>query len=248
MENTAMPRVLLILPCFNEAGSIAVLLREVRQVLPAFDALVIDDGSLDATARVALAAADDHIKVVQLPANLGIGGAVQTGLRYAARHDYDYCAQMDGDGQHPPAEYIKLLGQARATGADIVIGSRYADIASFRSTALRRCGSRLIARTLYIACRRLHVTDPTSGMRLMGRRAMRYFAEYYPADYPEPISLAWAARENMQIVEVPVAMRERMTGQSSLSSMRRSVSYMLRVIGYVLVAIAQKRRPLPGGL
>ena len=243
-KSPVSPRVLLILPCFNEAGSIAALLRELRQVAPDFDALVVDDGSIDDTAREALQVGDPQVHVVRLVANLGIGGAVQTGLVYAARHGYDYCAQMDGDGQHPPAEYAKLVAAAHAMGADIVIGSRYADLVSFRSTALRRLGSRIIAGALwYLGRGRLRVTDPTSGMRLMGRRAMHYFAAYYPADYPEPISLAWAMREGMKITEVPVVMRERQAGRSSLAGMRKSVSYMLRVLGYVLVAMLQPSRP-----
>ena len=231
-------RLLLIIPCFNEAGSIAALLQEARQVLPEADLLVIDDGSQDETA----AAAAPHAPVVRLLANLGIGGAVQTGVKYAHAHDYDFCAQMDGDGQHPPAEYRKLLARAAETSANIVIGTRYGDLVSFRSTLLRRAGSRLIGRVLAVTCGGARATDPTSGMRLFDRRAMAIFAAHYPADYPEPISLAWARRAGLNVAEVPVAMRERTAGRSSLAGIHKSLSYMLRVIGYVLVAAIQQRR------
>jgi len=239
-QATPSPRVLLILPCFNEAGAIAALLQEACATVPEFDLLVIDDGSTDATATAAAA----HAPVVRLLANLGIGGAVQTGIKYAHAHGYDYCAQMDGDGQHPPAEYRKLLASALHSGADITIGSRYADLVSFRSTVMRRMGGRLISKTLYLFCGRLRVSDPTSGMRLLNRRAMAYFAAHYPVDYPEPISLAWAVREGLSVAEVPVVMRERQVGSSSLSGLRKSLSYMMRVIGYVLVASLQNRRRL----
>jgi glycosyltransferase involved in cell wall biosynthesis len=224
------PRVLLIIPCFNEAGAILALLNDVAACNKPYTTLVIDDGSSDNTAIIAAS----RSKTVQLIRNLGIGGAVQTGIKYALRNDFDFCVQIDGDGQHPPTEIAKLLQTGLSTGASITIGSRYIDHASFRSTWARRLGSKVLAKALN-ALYGCNITDPTSGMRLMDRRAMTLFANRYPQDYPEPISLAWALQENLHIAETPVVMRARECGQSSIDSWK-AASYMIRVLGYIFIA------------
>jgi glycosyltransferase involved in cell wall biosynthesis len=225
------PRVLLIIPCFNESGSIATLLHEIESLGAGFEVVVIDDGSSDNTFAIASALAP----TVRLVRNLGIGGAVQTGIKYAERNGYDFCVQIDGDGQHPPAEVAKLLEAYRNQPREIIIGSRYIDHDTFRSTWARRAGSQLIARFINALFDNACVTDPTSGMRLMDRRAMVFFARHYPQDFPEPISLAWALDTGMQVGEVPVQMRAREHGQSSIIGWK-PIAYMFRVLCYLALA------------
>lgn len=231
-------RVLLILPCYNEAGTIGQLLDEIAALDEGYHTLVVDDGSRDHTFDVAHAKSS----CVRLIRNLGIGGAVQTGIKYAVTHDYDFCVQIDGDGQHPPDQIMRLIVRQKETGANIVIGSRYIQNDTFRSTFARRLGSKLIATTLRLLFRGGGITDPTSGMRLLDRAAMAYFAQHYPYDFPEPISLAWAMRASFVVSETPVVMRARSVGSSSLGGVR-SLAYMFRVLGYIVLA-RLKLRPM----
>ena len=224
-------RILLVIPCFNEQRAIAPLLHEITAVGTTWDTLVVDDGSSDETFRVASAISP----TVRLVTNLGIGGAVQTGIRYAARHDFDFCVQIDGDGQHPPAEVTKLLGAYALSPRSIIVGSRYLENDSFRSTWSRRLGKRAIARTLALLFPGTAISDPTSGMRLLDRDAIRLFAQRYPHDFPEPISLAWARRAGLSVGEVAVNMRAREHGTSSIAGVR-PIAYMVRVLGYIVLA------------
>jgi glycosyltransferase involved in cell wall biosynthesis len=231
-------QVLVVIPAFNESGSIAAVVHEVLAMGPRFVPIVIDDGSSDGTRTVAKAAG---ARVVTLPSNLGIGGAVQTGIRAAFRDGFGFCAQVDGDGQHIATELNKLLAARAETGAHIVVGSRYiGDLEGDRSTRMRRFGSRVIARAIAIFFGGARVSDPTSGLRLLDRSAIRLFAGDYPHDYPEPISAAVALRNGLRIIEVPVAMRARQAGRSSIAGLR-TLSYMIRVIFYI--AVARLRRP-----
>jgi glycosyltransferase involved in cell wall biosynthesis len=225
------PRILLIIPCYNEEASIGDVLTEIARTGRGYHTLVVDDGSTDATSIVASV----RSPVARLPQNLGIGGAVQTGIKYAASNAYDFCIQIDGDGQHDPRDIELLLNAYHRQPANIVIGSRFIDNAGFRSTRLRRLGIRLIAFALNNLFAGGHVTDPTSGMRLLDRRAIAFFAQRYPMDFPEPISLAWAMGAGLKIDEVPVAMRARETGVSSIDGLK-TVNYMIRVLGYILLA------------
>lgn len=224
------PGLLIIIPCYNEEKSIQEVLRQITA--RGFQhTLVIDDGSYDGTYEVAR----KYSKTVRLIKNLGIGGAVQTGIKYAARHGYELCAQIDGDGQHPPEELLHLLAAYERSRCNIVIGSRYLRNDSFRSTVSRRTGGRMIAWALRHLFRGGRITDPTSGMRLMDRRAIELFAKNYPQDFPEPISLAWALRSGLTVDEVPVQMRAREAGTSSLIGLK-PLAYMIRVIGYIVLA------------
>lgn len=206
-------------------------------------AVVIDDGSTDHTAAVAAGAG---ARVVQLPKNLGIGGAVQTGLRLAWREGFSCGVQIDGDGQHPPSELGKLLAVFGETPApDLVIGTRYGeDRQGFQSTVLRRLGSgwlRWVLRTVA----GVRSTDPTSGYRLYGPRALALFERTYPYDYPEPESLAMARAAGLLIREVPVVMRARQAGSSSIRSWRTAY-YMLKVsVAVALCYVRSARRPWP---
>jgi glycosyltransferase involved in cell wall biosynthesis len=225
-------RVLLIVPCLNEAGSIVSLLREIQAQASGCDVLVVDDGSTDGTHRLV----GPPARCVRLPANLGIGGAVQAGIQFAERERYDFCVQIDGDGQHPPELVAELLENAIETGSQLVIGSRYlAPTDGFQSTAMRRLGSRIIGRTIHFCFGGARITDPTSGLRVMDRRAIAFFAHHYPTDFPEPVSIAWGLARGFRVREVAVRMRERQAGVSSIRLMK-TVSYMVRVVSYVLLA------------
>jgi glycosyltransferase involved in cell wall biosynthesis len=216
-------RTVIILLAYNEEASIAATVRELRGQLPAVDVLVVDDGSADATAARAREAG---ARVVRHPFNLGVAAGESTGLLYALRQGYARALRMDGDGQHDP-QSVPLLLTALDAGAELVVGSRFAGVASFQSTWLRRLGSRFIAHLLSSLCRQ-RITDPTSGFRGFGPQAMRLFSTRFPHDYPEPESVLMASRQHLPIVEVPVRMRSRRAGMSSLTPWR-SVFYMAKV-------------------
>lgn len=221
-----------MVPCFNESGAIARLLTEIQETCPAYDVLVVDDGSTDGTHRLVRPPA----RCVRLPVNLGIGGAVQTGIQFAERAGYDFCVQIDGDGQHPPDAVPCLVQVAVQGGCQLVIGSRYlGSREGFQSTPMRRLGSRLIGRALHFCFGGARITDPTSGLRVMDRRAIALFSRHYPADYPEPVSIAWLLARGLQVRELAVSMRKRQAGTSSIRLLR-TVSYMVRVLSYVLLA------------
>lgn len=232
-------RVLVIIPCLNERDALPVVLAELRglgQGLPgALVPLVIDDGSDDDTARVA---ASLGARAVRLCANLGIGGAVQAGLRVAATEDFDYAVQLDGDGQHPAEELVALLAPLEGpTPADLVVGTRFLRRDGFQSTPVRRLGIRWLSLVLRLFAR-LEVTDPTSGFRAYGRRALRLFVWRYPYDYPEPEALALARRAGLRVVEVPVTMRARVSGQSSIRGLG-ALYYMLKVTLAILLDLVR---------
>lgn len=238
-------RILAVVPALNEERALGPLLAELTALFAAQriegQIVVVDDGSGDGTAMVA---ARGGARVVRLCNNLGIGGAVQSGLRLALQEGFDCAVQIDGDGQHPPAELPKLLAALEATPApDLVVGTRYLvrDEDGFRSTWLRRLGGRFLGLLLRVVSR-LRVTDPTSGYRLYGRRALRLFGRSYPYDYPEPESLAMARAAGLHIVEVPVRMRERQAGRSSIAGLSAPY-YMLKVtLAVVLSHLRAGRR------
>jgi glycosyltransferase involved in cell wall biosynthesis len=217
-------RVLIIVPAFNEAQNLPGLLRALREVSPRSDICVVDDGSTDQTARVAREAG---ATVLRHPVNLGIGGAVQAGYLWAREHDYDVAVQIDGDGQHDPA-YIEGAIRPIAEGrADLVIGSRFLGEGGFRSTFLRRAGISYLSGFLRLRCG-ARTTDPTSGFRAAGRKAIELFSGWYPSDYPEPEAIAFATRNHLRLLEVPVRMKERLHGRSTIN-LWRSFYYLVKV-------------------
>lgn len=238
-------RVLLIIPAYNEQQALGGLLAEIKALPPAdgvtFEPVVVDDGSADRTAEVAEAGG---ARVLRLCGNLGIGGAVQSGLRLAYREKYDAAIQIDGDGQHPPGELMRLLGPARAeTPPDLIVGTRYRDKDNFRSTLLRRLGSWWL-RTILRVVARVKVSDPTSGYRVYGPRALRLFDAVYPYDFPEPESLAIARATGLTVAEIPVQMRERQGGRSSIAGFA-TVYYMFKVTIAVVLTYMRTRLRKP---
>ena len=233
--------LLLIIPAYNEELCIAQVVSRARAMLPHADVLVVDDGSRDATALVAWQAG---ALVLSLPFNLGIGGAVQTGLKYAKRHDYELVVRVDGDGQHDPEELLRLLEVVRAGGADVAIGSRFLENMSLqRISVTRRLGIKLFAWEVSLLTGR-RATDTTSGMTAMNRRAIHVLATHMPQDYPEVEARIILHRAGLTIVEIPVHMEERQAGVSSITSWR-SIYYAMKVSLAVLLTTLKEIPALP---
>jgi glycosyltransferase involved in cell wall biosynthesis len=228
-----------IVPAYNEEAAIGGVVDGIRAFDPEFDVLVVDDGSHDGTAAVARR---HGARVVRLPYNLGIGGAVQTGFRYAHEHRYDLAARVDGDGQHDPAELAGLIDAVSGGRADICVGSRFAGSDGYRSSRTRRVGIRILARVLSLLTRQ-RVTDTTSGFQVLNRKAIALFAADYPHDYPEVEAALMLHKHRLRLVEVPVTMRERSAGVSSITALR-SIYYMVKVMLAILVG-AMRRRATP---
>ena len=232
-------RKIAMVPALNEEDSVGQVVAELRREAPGFDLLVVDDGSSDETAARARAAG---ATVLSHPFNLGIGGAVQSGYRYAFLNAYDVAVQVDGDGQHDPAQITKLEQGLQRSGADLVWGSRFLEDAGYRVPRLRRAGRVIFAR-IVSAITRKAITDPTSGFRIANRRGIELFARDYPHDYPEVEAILMAHSHDMEISEVPVTMRQRETGSSSINMLNAGY-YMVRVLLAIGVGLF-RRRPVP---
>lgn len=233
-----LKNVAIIIPAFNEEAALPGLLAEVRAVAPDSDIIVINDCSLD---RTAATARKHGALVLDLPCNLGVGGAVQAGFRYAFARGYQYVVRCDGDGQHPPSEIPKLVEVMRTGDVDLVIGSRFLTDheESYKSTAFRSVGIRGLALLLSLICR-ARVTDPTSGFQMLNRPLLAYFSRSYPLDYPEPESLALLRRQGYRFREVGTRFRPRMTGSSSIKSWG-AIYYALKV---GLALLVDRARPV----
>ena len=227
-------KLLAIIPAYNEQGNILNTLQDLRENCPEADCLVINDCSADDTLRLLR---ENGVCYVDLPVNLGIGGAVQTGYLYGVQHGYDIAVQFDGDGQHR-AEYIRDLIKPLLDGqADMTVGSRFLDGNDgdgFKSSAARRIGIRLLSALIRVTtgCR---IRDVTSGFRAVNRRMMEYYAENYAQDFPEPEAIVLALNNGYRVAEVPVQMSERSNGKSSIQALM-SVYYMIKVSLAILVA------------
>jgi glycosyltransferase involved in cell wall biosynthesis len=239
-------RTLVFIPAWNEADAVAAVIAGVHERLPDADVLVVDDGSTDETAA---RAAEAGATVASLPFNQGLGAALQTGYLYALREGYDFCAHLDADGQHPPAEVARLLEEVRADRADLVIGSRYRAPAAdgesgdvlggddYKPTISRRIGTSVFRFFLTLATRQ-RFTDTTSGMRAANRRVMELFSENYSPDFAEIESLQLAVRQGLRVEEVPVRMLERVGGSSFLTPVR-SAFFIFK--GMIVLLVGQFR-------
>jgi len=231
------PRTLIIIPAYNEQQALPLFIAELKKTQIHADLLVVNDGSTDQTAQAAEAAG---AWVLTLPLNLGIGGAMQTGFRAAWELGYDIAVQMDGDGQHPVAGLEKILAPVREGKLDMVIGSRFLNQkGGFKSTFTRRVGIYFFSSLLRLLTG-LPITDPTSGYRAVNRKLIGCFAEYYPVDFPEPEAIMIAKRVTARIGEVPVAMRERLGGVSSIRYWK-TLYYMLKVTLAILIDLLKKK-------
>ena len=223
-------KCLIIIPAYNEAANIEKVINNIVQNYPQYDYVIINDGSTDKTAEVC---ANAGYQVLNLPINMGIGGAVQTGYRYAKKNNYDVAVQIDGDGQHDVAFLEDMLKLLESGEADVVIGSRFVQKEGFQSTQIRRVGIRFLSILARILTG-VQIRDITSGYRVVNRRFIEIYAGDYPADYPEPEAMIIAAVHGGRIKEYPVIMRERENGTSSIT-FKKSVYYMIKVTLAMLV-------------
>jgi len=228
---------LLIIPAYNEAENLVELISEIRQKAPDYDYVIVNDGSRDHTVTVCI---ENKLNALHLSNNLGIGGAVQSGYLYAIRYDYDVAIQIDGDGQHDPA-FLDVLTKPIVDGqADFTIGSRFIEKEGFQSSGMRRAGIIWLDKILKRSTG-LDITDATSGFRACNQPVMHAFASYYPKDYPEPETIADLYRHDFRIREVPVLMRERQSGVSSIRFLK-PIYYMMKVTLSILVSRLKRHK------
>jgi glycosyltransferase involved in cell wall biosynthesis len=231
-----MASIALIIPAYNEEEAIGFLLDEAHEYVPFLDVIVINDGSIDNTA--ALARLKGAI-VLDLPCNIGVGGAVQVGLKYVYEHGYEFVVRIDGDGQHPPSEIPKIISAIQSTKVDLIIGSRFIGKRSYESSPFRLIGIKFLAVFLSLICRS-KITDPASGFWIMNRALLSYFAHDYPTDYPEPEAIALLSRYGFQFREESVMFRPRKTGRSSIQ-IWGTVYYAIKV---GLALLVDRIRPI----
>ena len=223
---------LLIIPAYNEEKNIENTIKKLLALNnPDIDYIIINDGSTDNTLAIL---DNNNFNYLTLPINLGIGGAVQTGYKYALYNNYDIAIQFDGDGQHN-VEYISQLIQQVEAGNDLVIGSRFLDnLTGFKSTKTRRIGIKLLSNLIKL-CTGKKITDPTSGFRACNRKIIELFSMNYPYDYPEPDTIVKVIKKGFNVKEIPVIMNEREQGKSSIN-MLKSVYYMVKVSSSISIS------------
>lgn len=227
-------KVLVIIPAYNEEGAIVDTITNLKKNAEDVDYVIIDDCSKDKTLQICK---ENHFNVIHLPINLGIGGAVQTGYKYAYENNYDVAIQMDADGQHD-AKYIPELVAKIKEGNDLVIGSRFIEKQGFQSTLIRRIGINLYSTIIKIFTKKV-IKDTTSGYRAASKKVIKMFANSYPVDYPEPETNAFIAKNNFNIVEIPMEMKQRDTGTSSITPIK-SIYYAVKVGLAVMLACILK--------
>ncbi len=233
-------KVLVIIPAYNEEKNILKTVNSLKKVTlkkHTLDYIVINDGSTDNTKTVCV---QNKINMIDLPFNLGIGGAVQTGYKYAYYHNYDVAVQFDGDGQHD-ALYIENLLEKIEEGNNIVIGSRFiSELSAFKSTKMRRIGINFLS-WLIKAVTGYKIYDPTSGFRATDKKIIELFANDYPSDYPEPDSIVTVIKKEYKVSEIPVKMNERENGTSSINFIK-SIYYMIKVsLAIIIAALSTKK-------
>ena len=226
---------LVIIPAFNEEGNLEKTIKDIKDNAPDFDYVIINDCSTDKTLEMCRRHGFSYLN---LPVNLGIGGAVQTGYRYAYYHGYDIAVQFDGDGQHSASHLEDMVTTLIDTESDMVIGSRFIEKEGFQSSGLRRIGIKYFTGLIKLLTGK-KITDPTSGMRMVNKKLLEKFTDEYPKDYPEPESVVTILYEKYKVTEIPVVMNEREEGVSSIS-LKNSVYYMIKVSFAILIARMKK--------
>lgn len=230
-------RILILIPAYNEEGSIGTVVREVREVLGPVDILVVDDSSEDQTALLARAAG---AMLVSVPHHLGLGGVVQAGYRLAYEYGYDYVVRLDGDGQMDPRDVPRLLAALRSEGVQMVIGSRYMEKGSLYTSWIREMGIRFF-RVILRPILGKSVRDPTSGFVGVNREALQVFSRSFPLEYPEIEALVVLRRKAFRFAEVPCRVRPRKAGRSTITP-AKSLYYIVHVLLGVLVNILKFER------
>lgn len=226
---------LIIIPAYNESDNIEKTISEIQKNASEFDYVIINDCSADNTKEIC---EKNHFNLVNLPINLGIGGAVQTGYRYGWKNGYDVAVQVDGDGQHDP-KFLKIMADyLEEYNLDMVIGSRFIEKEGFQSSGTRRLGIKYFTILIRLLTGE-KITDPTSGLRMVNREVMKLFAYDYPKDYPEPESVVAILRRKKKVREIPVIMKERQGGVSSISP-KKSIYYMIKVTLAILIEKIRK--------
>ncbi len=215
---------LIIIPAYNESENIVNTIDNIKKYASDFDYIIINDCSKDNTEAIC---EENNFHYISLPVNLGIGGAVQTGYLYAKNNGYDIAVQVDGDGQHDTAFLNVMVEKMMELQADMIIGSRFINMEGFQSSSLRRFGIKYFTNLIKLLTGET-ITDPTSGLRMINKSIIDKFAEEYPRDYPEPDSVVTLLKNKYKVAEVPVLMKERMNGESSIS-FRKSIYYMIKV-------------------
>ena len=226
---------LIIIPAYNESQNIKKTVEAIRKDAPQFDYVIINDCSTDNTREIC---EENGFNLVNLPINLGIGGAVQTGYRYGWKNGYDLAVQVDGDGKHDPKFLQKMEDYLEENQLDMVIGSRFIEKKGFQSSGTRRFGIKYFTLLIRLLTG-VRITDPTSGLRMINRDVMRLFAYDYPKDYPEPESVVAILRRKKRVEEIPVIMKERQGGVSSISP-KKSIYYMIKVTLAILIERIRK--------
>ena len=233
-------RRIAVVPAYNEEGSVARVIDEIRAFDPGFDVLVVDDGSGDRTTEVA---EEKGARVLTLPYNLGIGGSVQTAFRYALENGFELAVRLDGDGQHDAAHLPALIAPVLDGEAAVAVGSRYLADGGYRQSAHRNIGNRILAGAASLVARQ-HVTDPSSGFQALNRQAIELFANDYPHEFPEVEATVLVAKHRLRRVEVPAPMRERLAGTSS-HGVLKSTYFLAKVLLALFVALF-RRHAVPG--
>jgi glycosyltransferase involved in cell wall biosynthesis len=233
---TAAPRIIIMMPAHNEAENLPHVFAELHRALPDVDIVVIDDYSTDETALLAKRLG---AQVVSLPCNLGYGGAVQTGFRYAVERGYDYAVMLDADGQHDPSYIPTLLAPVMAGEADLALGSRFLGTMQYRAGWVKRAGMTFFAAIVAHFTKR-RVTDPTSGFQAMNRDVLSFFArDNYPTDYPDADTLLLLNYAGFRVLEVPVSMRERLAGVSMHTNWK-VIYYIFKMILSILMVLLRQ--------
>ena len=246
MENKRDKKVLIIIPAYNESENIKQVIEHLVSEAPQYDYLIVNDGSTDNTLKIC---EKQGYQYLDLPINLGIGGAVQAGYVYAYKNGYDIAVQMDGDGQHDIAYLQEMLAPILSEEADVVIGSRFIRKEGFQSSQTRRIGIGILSFLIRITTGR-KIIDVTSGYRAVNRKFIKIYAKDYPTDYPEPEAIVTAVMHRGRVMEVPVQMKAREGGKSSIT-FRKSVYYMIKVTLAILLcrlSYGIRRAPVEAGL